>query len=559
MRRLAAVLSLLLAALMMFQPLGSATAQIAVPTSKDPLYTFSQYQIPQNSSQPGAITTDGGGNIWFVEQAGNVVASFDPSTGTFAAYPIPTANSIPQGIAVDAQGAVWFAELAPGKLGEIPPGSSTVREFDIPLGPDNLGCGPIGVTPHAGSIWITCEFSNQIDEFNPSDSSFREFDLPLIFSAPIQIVFDRSGNFWFTAADVGMLGYATVAQLQPGTADGFSEFAPINSSYITTISNPLLPGGGVRTSLSIPSGVALSPDGNSLWITEHGGSSFDHYEIGSKSLVKYFTSASSFTSYPNSLPNGIAIDAQGNIWIAEHGANKVAEFDPSTGSMVEYSVPCCGAGIAGVLYLALGPNGSVWFTEFFGNAIGELTPEAGIPPASVNLNPGRIELGPTAEAMVSIEVSWGTAGQEAGQNFSFQASGITNTGSLQNATASFSPAIASLGSNSTYSTTLTISTMGLSPGTYYLTIGAVSSSTGTTSSRFLVLTVPGGNQDLLLEIGVIAAAILALGALFTVMRARKGKGEKQLQKDPGLRSGPRVGLDATPGIGQAALIALLAL
>jgi len=527
-RKRAVILSLLLVGLMLVQPPGYASAQALRGPSQPPLYTLAQFPIPQNSSQPGAITTDAGGNIWFVEQASNMIGSFDPSTKAFAAYPIPTAGAIPQAIAVDSQGNVWFAELTPSKLGEIPSGGSSAKEFDIPTGPDDIGCGPIGVTPHDGVVWLTCEFSSQIDEFNPAGSSFKEFDLPLFYSAPLQIVFDKSGNFWFTAADVGMLGYVTVSQLQSGTTDGINEFAPINSSYITTISNPLLPGGEVRSSLSIPSGVALSPDGNSLWVTEHGGSSFDHYEIGTKSLVKYFTSPSLFPSYPNSLPNGIAIDAQGNVWIAEHGANKVAEFDPSTGSMVEYRVPCCGEGIAGVLYLALGAGGTVWFTEFFGNAIGELAPETGVSPATTTLSPERIEIGSTASATVSVALSSGADGDEVGQNFSFQASGITETGALRNLTAKFSPATVIIGANSTYSTTVSISTTGLNPGTYYLTIGAVSASTGIVSSRFLILTVPGGNEDFLIGIGVVVAAVLVLGALFffrrRARRARKPVG-----------------------------------
>ena len=518
MNRQGVALFLILAWLMLIQPLGHPMAQGQQGQNQTPSYGFTQYPIPQNSSQPGSIASDSSGNLWFVEQASNMIAFFDPTTKEFHAYPIPTADAFPQGIAVDAQGDVWFAELTPSVLGEIPTGSSTIKEFAIPLGPNDIGCGPIGVTPHDGDVWVTCEFSSQIDEFNPRSSSFLGFDLPLFYSAPIQIVFDTSGNFWFTAADVGMLGYATVTQLQPGTSDGISEFAPINSSYITTISNPLLPAGGVRTSLSIPSGIAIAADGNSLWVTEHGGSSFDHYEIGTKSLVKYFTSPSSFPSYPNSLPNGIAVDAQGNVWVAEHGANKIAEFDTSTESMVEYPVPCCGKGIAGALYLTLGLNGNVWFTELFGNSIAELSPEPGAPPASTSLDPGSVEVGSTGSATVSVRVSWGASGRGPNQNFSFQASGVTATGALQNISADFSPAMTSTGTNTTESTTMSISTAGLNPGVYDITIGAQSSASGIVSSTFLVLTVPAGNQGLLLDAGIILAVVVLIGALYALRR-----------------------------------------
>jgi virginiamycin B lyase len=512
-------LAFLLALLVVIQSLGGAPAQGSPPVNQpQQLYGFTQYSIPQNSTQPGAITVDGNGNLWFVEQGLNAIGSFDPSSGAFSSYPIPTPSALPQGIAVDPQGNVWFAELGPNKLGELGPGESAVVEVAIPPGPDGLGCGPIGVTPHGGSVWITCEFSNQIDEYTPSGGSFKEFDLPLIFSAPLQIAFDKAGNFWFTASDVGMLGYAVVAQLEQGTASGITEFAPINSTYVTTISNSLLPGGGVRTSLSLPSQIAISPDGNSLWVTEHGGSSFDHYEIGTKSLVKYFTTASSTPSYPDSLPNGIALDSNGNVWVTEHGANRVAEFVPASGSMIEYAVPCCGKGLAGVLYLTLGRNGTVWFTEFFGNAIGELSSKVGAPPAAT-LSPGSVSMGASSTANVSVSVSLKAGGPGASQEFTFRASGVTQSGAPQNLTAHFSPSALTVGPGSNATAVLSLSAAGLRPGVYYLTVGAMSTSTGVISSRFLVLTVTQGNQDLLLWAGLAAIVLIAVGAIF----ARRGR------------------------------------
>jgi streptogramin lyase len=519
--RRAVALAVILVLIAWAQPFGNTSAQssVAGPTSQQ-LYAFTQYPIPQNSSQPGAIAIDRSGNLWFVEQGLNEIGSFNPSAKSFSSYAIPTTGALPQGISVDAQGNVWFSELGPNKLGELQSGRSAITEVDIPPGPEGLGCGPIGVTPHAGAIWFTCEFSNQIDEYTPTAGTFNQFDLPLLFSAPLQIVFDSSGNFWFTASDVGMIGHATVGQLQAGTSNGIDEFAPINSTYVTTIANQLLPGGSVMTSLNLPSQIALSPDGSSLWVTEHGASSFDHYEIGTRSLVKYFTSASMTPAYPDSLPNGISLDSLGNIWITEHGANRIAEYSPSTNSMVEFPVPCCGKGLAGVLYLTVGAAGAVWFTEFFGNAIGELSPTNGAAPAALTLSPGSIEVGSTGSAALSVEVSVGGTGQPAGGQYSFWASGVTPDGSLRNVTADFAPATLTLVAGSGASANLTITASGLKPGVYYLTVGAASSSTGVISSRFLVLTVTQGNQLLLPEIAATAAILSVAVALLALRRMR---------------------------------------
>jgi streptogramin lyase len=420
--------------------LASASVRASPPADSAQSYLISQYPLPTGSTQPSQITSEASGRIWFVEQGSNQIGSFDSATRTFAEYDIPTANALPEGIAVDQNGEVWFTELTPNGLGVLTPGNGSIHEVTLPAGPLGLGCGPIGVTPQRnGSIWVTCEFSNQLDEYVPSLHVVREFNLPVALSAPLQILFDNAGNFWFTAADAGMIGYVDVGQLRPGTSDGIEEFAPLNGTYVNTIEDSLLPSGKVITSLAIPSQIALSPDGKSLWVTEHGGSSFDRYSIGARTLTKYFTSAPGSDAYTTSLPNGLAVDAAGDVWIAEHYGNRVADFDPQSGSMVEYPIPCCSSGIAGTLYLALGANGTVWFTESFGNAIGELAPAQGVPPATITLNPPSVDMGATSSATVSVVGSWGNGSREAGQGLTFHAAGVTTTGSLRNLTATFLP------------------------------------------------------------------------------------------------------------------------
>jgi virginiamycin B lyase len=510
---------LLIAALvsvLSLQPILTEVTTASPSNPTPPLYAESQYTIPGNSTQPGAITSDSAGNLWFVEQGTNQIGRFNPTTMAFSQFTIPIPNSLPQGIAVDASGNVWFAELGSNDLAELFRANSTIREISIPAGPDGLGCGPVGVTPNAnGSVWFTCEFSNQIDEYIPSLNVVNQYNLPFAFSAPLQIVFDRSGNFWFTAADTGMLGYAIVAQLQPGTTAGIQEFAPLNETYVTTIQNSLLPSGGVKTSLAIPSQIALSPDGSSLWVTEHGAGSFDRYSIATKTLVKYFTTTPYSSAYSQSLPNGLVIDRAGEVWIAEHYGNRIAEFNPSTDAMTEYPVSCCGSGIAGTLYLTTGSGNTVWFTEFFGNAIGELKPVEGAYPPTAAISSRSLTMGTTGEASVSVQFTQGT-GNGSTRNLAPEASGITFDGKFQNLTASFAPQGLTFGQNSSAVTTLTLQTNGLRPGLYYLTIGATSS-TGVISSTILQLTITQGLQ----VVWVIGGAAIAGGVLLLVALVAK--------------------------------------
>ncbi len=507
---------------------NSSTSPIVL--APDSLETF---DLPNGSAGPWGITSDRFGRIWFVEESSNQIGMFDSSRENFTEYNIPTKNSLPEMIAVDNSGNVWFSELNPSQLGELKAGTSAIVEYKIPKNSENLACGPIGVTPDpSGNIWITCEFSNQIDEFIPQREAFLSFDLPVFFSAPLDIVLDHSGNFWFTAADSGMIGYVKVSDLKNGTSNGINEFAPINQTYAETITNPDSPSETVTTSLSTPSEIALSPDGSTLWITEHTASSFDKYEISSKTLVKYWTTQTGSSQYPDSLPNGIAIDKNGIVWIAEHYGNRVAEFDPETEEMIEYPIPCCSTGIAGTLYLTVASDGAVWFSEFYGNAIGELKPS---PPGandglSVSISPsllGMNSTGSTLKTSVSLILQNFSKGEQLISNATLEASGISSNGTLTNCMVSFEPSTLSLSENGKNTSVLTIETSGLKAGTYYLTISARTSPQSLIYSTILKVTVFGAPQpdrSLLIKGiilgGVASVAVVGLMAVY-LARTRK--------------------------------------
>jgi streptogramin lyase len=507
---------------------------VSFPSSSPlPNYAMIQHPLPNGSTQPWGITVDSSGRLWFVEEGSNQIGMYDPKTSSFSEYNVTTRASSLEEIAVDSRGNVWFSELTPSQLGELDPSTGVMHEYKLPLGPGSFNCGPIGVTPSpSGNVWVTCEFSNQIDEFFPSNSSFLSFDLPVFYSAPLDIVFDSKGNFWFTATDSNMLGYVTVPELRNGTTAGIQEFAPTNQSELTTITNTQIPTSPlvntslateqIVSSLQTPSELVLSPDGNSLWITEHVVSSFDQYNIETKSLDKYWTSQTYNPEYATTLPNGIAIDAEGHIWIAEHYGNRITEFDPSSGQMVEYPIPCCGSQIAGSLYLALGQNGTVWFSEFFGNAIGELKPTGLSRPVQLLLSNNNEKISSNGELVVPIEVSLNSS-NSGGESMSFNVSGISGTGRLENATASFSPPFLQNTHRTSEGVNLTIVTSNLNPGTYYLTVGAKLSTTGVIYSTILKVTVPSNDSRMLLIyagiVGVVASVVV-VGSLISFSRRR---------------------------------------
>ncbi len=498
-------------------------------------YEMIQYHLPNGSSAPWSITSDNLGRIWFVQQSPPELVRFnDGQNDSFFQYPIPAdgnQEATPEYVTADLSGNIWFSDLTGSKLGELKNGSSTVSEFPIPSSyvkfantQEPLNCGPTILKIDAsGNVWIACAFSNQIDEFFPRNSSFLAFDLPVWMSAPAGFAFDKKGNLWFTAADADMIGQAVISQLRNGTSNGITETPPSNSTYKFTISHESGVNGplqNITSSLRTPAGITLSPDGNTLWITEHVDSSFDSYNIASRTLVRYWTSQTfNAYGYSVSFPNAIAIDSNGIVWFGEHYGNKIAEFDPATDSLIEYSIPCCTSDAAGPYSIALGPNQTVWFVEITGAAIGELKPVSQSQPFSISLSNQSISMG--SSSTENIPVALKSNGDFANANMSI--SGISATGALTNASANFSNPIVHFPSgNNIANDNLTLRTLGLAPGGYCLTVSA-SLPNGAIYSSILRLNVISGPQNLSLTsvyVVIIAVALSAgvIGILTIVSR-----------------------------------------
>ena len=509
-------------------------------------YQMKQFPLPAGSTGPWSIASDSDGRIWVVEQGSNQLASFFPPAATFHEYRIPTPNSTAGSVATDSNGNVWFTELTSNKLGELKNGSSQIVEFKIPGGSttlagqqQQLSCGPSdAVAGPQGEIWVLCLFSNQIVEFFPSNASSASFDLPVFQSGPAGIVFDHNGNFWFTAADANMIGHGRVSQLQNNTSDGIDETAPLNATYTFNFQHATdLQGdtANIKSSLPTPSGIALSPDGNTLWITEHVDSSFDSYNIQTKSLDRFWTSQTNDDfGYSISFPNGVAVDQNGNVWISEHYGNKIAEFNPVSNSLTEYMIPCCGSSSAGVYTLTLGQNGTIWFVEILGGAIGELVPVSN-PDQSfkISVNSNVVSVGRNAAITVPISMQYSnfTAGRE--NNVTLGISGISSTGSLAGASSQFSPSSLLLFGSATVSSNLTFSAQSLRSGIYYLTVSATIPQQNVIYSvvlKVVVGSLPSPYYQLFVDgaaIGIVSS-IIVVGAL--ALRRRKNFGRSSARR-----------------------------
>jgi streptogramin lyase len=505
-----------LCAFLIFLPLVTLTPTYQKPQSLALVFhegaTFAEYPLPSGISAPWYVTNDSQDRIWFTTAgAEDKVGVLNPSRDAFSIYDVPAPNETLAGIAIDRFGNAWFTEELPySYLGEIANGASEVTQHSIPS-TSSTSCGPDGITPDStGNVWFTCEFSSQIGEFFPASGTFAFYDLKVPYSTPYQIVFNQNqSRFYFSCADADMIGYGIVSELRNFTSDGLDEFAPASSTY----SYPTIENG--TSSLISPTGIALGSNGSVLWMTEHGASSFDSYNIGSGTLTKYFTSRPGY-GYADSLPNSITFDGD-NLWLAEHYGNKIAEFNPRSGSLTEYDIPCCKSGIAGTLFLTLGGNNTIWFSEYLGDAIGELIPTTQSGYVQVSSGSSPLTINSNSLANLSVLLVGVNAPSS---NYTLGVSGISPSGDLSNTTLAAIPPVVDLSGNENASIALTLRTTNLKSGDYELTISAIGDNV--TYSTIVALAVKGqanaGNDSLLLYAGITTAVICVLAVVFLYRR-----------------------------------------
>jgi virginiamycin B lyase len=152
-----------------------------------------------------AVAPDG--KVWFVGQAGNYIANFDPRTEQFRRFEIE-AGTHPHNLIVDDRGVVWYAGNRNGRIGRLDPATGEIKVIMTGDAKD----------PHTlvfdgkGNIWFTSQGSNRVGRLNMATSRvdlITPHDQP---SNPYGIVMDEAGHPWVALFRTNML-----ARIDPNT------------------------------------------------------------------------------------------------------------------------------------------------------------------------------------------------------------------------------------------------------------------------------------------------------------------------------------------------------
>ena len=240
-----------------------------------------------------AVAPDG--KVWFVGQAGNYIAFFDPSTEQFKRFEIEEGTN-PHSINVDSQGIVWYTGNRNGRIGRLDPGGGGLRTIMTGEAKD----------PHThvfdgkGHVWFTSQGSNRIGRLNIKTEKvdlITPSDQP---SNPYGIVLDKDGNPW-----VALLRTNTVVRVDPAKLT----VTPFKQAHESSRSRR----------------IEATPDGMIWYVDETRG------YLGRINPATSEAKEWAAPGGPKSSPYALTKDDQGRLWFSETGPLKqLVGFDPKT-------------------------------------------------------------------------------------------------------------------------------------------------------------------------------------------------------------------------------------
>jgi gluconolactonase len=236
--------------------------------------------------------------------------------------------AFPEGPVALPDGSVILVEMNAGRLSQIHPGHDVTVIAELGGGPNGAAIGPDGalyVCNNGLASGVPC-----IQRVDIEDGTYRELytgcdDRP--FGLPNDIVFDSTGNFWFTDFGANAIFYASV--------DGMS----IRRMNVAT---------------SQPNGIGLSPEGDVLYWSEtitrqlHRRRLARPGEIvdspGCNLMSKLFSGSVDRWSLVAGLPgaselDSLAVEAGGNVCVGTLVDSGVTVFNTDDGAHELYTLP----------------------------------------------------------------------------------------------------------------------------------------------------------------------------------------------------------------------------
>ena len=248
----------------------------------------------------------------------------------------PFSLDYPRGVSVDPNnGNVWVSDTRSGYIKEYTAGATNPATFVEDFGGEGLSPGQFfysdGITAAAGPPGDPLNFVNPTTLYIPDSGigyyqvmqdttgtgnyqTIAEFPCgtlvePAVFNGCPSSAVDANGNIYAASFNEGLVDVFTPTVVA----------SPFSVTYTLTRT--------IGTKLGGPYGVALSPDGSTLYVTQSTKNDVSAFNVSDGSLLATWATKGAGNGQLNR-PLGIAVDGAGLIYVDDYNNGQVEVFNP---------------------------------------------------------------------------------------------------------------------------------------------------------------------------------------------------------------------------------------
>ncbi|MCL4479778.1 MAG: hypothetical protein M1381_11925 [Deltaproteobacteria bacterium] len=343
---------------------------------------------------PGNIAIDSSGHLWVSLYQEKAVVEVKPTGIITALYKVKVTPLI---MAIGPSDTIWVGSTRSRKIVQLKQSQIITRQGSFPAlsyYDTYRGYYPAGMAIDAlGNVWISNRGSRQVVELDKSGNLIGAYNMPLGLETG-RIAIDPSGNVFITHPNdnnfTEIVGVAKGPQYHPykispvkisfkvspnpvPTGSSAEVFAGIASyegalftyTWTTSTEGWVVTGNGQTATITAP---CQYPSTGAISVTVS-----DNYGDTASSSLSVSTSLVTHIYQVGNVPNGIALDASGNIWVVNSHDNTVSKLD-SSGSIIG-TYPVGGATPADI---AIDRSGNLWITNIYSATVTKMSPSGSI-------------------------------------------------------------------------------------------------------------------------------------------------------------------------------------